>query len=545
MRNNKGQVNFLAKTKYSRSCSWSISPAVLAAILAITGLSGCSGLTSAKAPAAAAPVAPSITTQPASQTVTTGQTATFTVAATGTSPLSYQWRKNSVAIAGATSSSYTTPATTSSDNGAQFTVMVSNAVGNATSNAAALTVNLLGISGSISPAGNGAGATVALSGAAAASTTADGSGNYSFTGLSNGAYAVTPSKTGFNFSPGTQSVTINGATVTGINFTATAVTATFTISGTISPASLGAGSTLTLSGTANLTTTADASGNYSFTSLTNGSYTVTPSGQNVTFSPTSQPVTINNANAASVNFTATASARVIFFDDFNGTTLGPEWVAMNRHGDYSNSELQCYLPANVSIANSLLSIVSQVQTQTCGDSTHAPSQWNYTSGMVQWKSFNFTYGTVEFRAKMAGGQGPWPAVWMLGANCQASNVLTADNVGTCNWPQPGSDEIDITEIKNADQKTVWQNVISGSSGFQSCTPTTTDVSQNWHTYDLIWAPGSLTWQIDGTTTCHISNSIPSMPMFLIINTAIGGGGGPVNSSTLPQTTAVDYVKITQ
>jgi hypothetical protein len=89
----------------------------------------------------AAPVAPSITTQPISQTVTAGQNATFNVAATGTAPLSYQWRKNGVTISGATSATYSTPATTSSDNGAQFTVLVSNTAGNVTSSAAMLTVN--------------------------------------------------------------------------------------------------------------------------------------------------------------------------------------------------------------------------------------------------------------------------------------------------------------------------------------------------------------------------------------------------------------------
>src|ERR1700722_16557564 len=88
-----------------------------------------------------APVAPSITTQPASQTVTAGQTDTFSVTATGTAPLSYQWQKNGTAISGATSSSYTTPATTSSDSGAPFTVVVSNSAGTVTSNAATLTVN--------------------------------------------------------------------------------------------------------------------------------------------------------------------------------------------------------------------------------------------------------------------------------------------------------------------------------------------------------------------------------------------------------------------
>src|SRR5467141_1731803 len=85
-------------------------------------------------------VLPSITTQPVSQSVTAGQTATFSVTATGTSPPRYQWRKNGTALSGATSASYTTPATTTSDNGAQFTVVVSNLVGGVTSNAATLTV---------------------------------------------------------------------------------------------------------------------------------------------------------------------------------------------------------------------------------------------------------------------------------------------------------------------------------------------------------------------------------------------------------------------
>ena len=89
----------------------------------------------------AAATAPTITTQPVNQTVTAGQAASFSVAASGTAPLSYQWNKNGAAIGGATSGSYMTPATTNSDNGAQFTVVVSNASGSATSNAATLTVS--------------------------------------------------------------------------------------------------------------------------------------------------------------------------------------------------------------------------------------------------------------------------------------------------------------------------------------------------------------------------------------------------------------------
>jgi hypothetical protein len=92
----------------------------------------------------AAAVVPSITTQPTSQTVPLGQSANFSVAASGISPLSYQWRKNGTAISGATSPVYTTAATTASDNSSQFTVVVSNSAGNATSNPATLAVKAAG-----------------------------------------------------------------------------------------------------------------------------------------------------------------------------------------------------------------------------------------------------------------------------------------------------------------------------------------------------------------------------------------------------------------
>jgi len=83
---------------------------------------------------------PGITTQPSNQTVMQGQPATFTVGASGSAPLSYQWQRNMVNISGATSSSYTLTSTTLADNGAKFRCVVSNAFGNATSNEATLTV---------------------------------------------------------------------------------------------------------------------------------------------------------------------------------------------------------------------------------------------------------------------------------------------------------------------------------------------------------------------------------------------------------------------
>jgi hypothetical protein len=88
-----------------------------------------------------APVGPTITAQPVSQTVTAGQTATFTVVAGGTAPLTYQWQKNGVNITGATSASYTTPVTATTDGGSTFRAVVTNSAGTATSASATLTVN--------------------------------------------------------------------------------------------------------------------------------------------------------------------------------------------------------------------------------------------------------------------------------------------------------------------------------------------------------------------------------------------------------------------
>jgi arylsulfatase A-like enzyme len=87
------------------------------------------------------PIPPSITTQPADKTVRAGRKAKFSVSATGTEPLYYQWIKNGVNIAGATKASYRTPPTTEADNGALFAVTVSNRAGRVISNNATLTVN--------------------------------------------------------------------------------------------------------------------------------------------------------------------------------------------------------------------------------------------------------------------------------------------------------------------------------------------------------------------------------------------------------------------
>lgn len=83
---------------------------------------------------------PTITTQPSDQSVIEGQPATFNVSANGTAPLSYQWQRNTVDIAGANATSYTVSTATVADSGARFRCVVTNAFGSAPSNEAILTV---------------------------------------------------------------------------------------------------------------------------------------------------------------------------------------------------------------------------------------------------------------------------------------------------------------------------------------------------------------------------------------------------------------------
>ena len=109
----------------------------LAAIVVLLGMWACNGGFEG-----ARPLPPLIITNPASLTVEVGQTATFSVTATGAGTLTYQWYKNGVAISGATSSSYTTPPAVLGDSGSVFTVTVSNAVGTVTSLGATLTVQV-------------------------------------------------------------------------------------------------------------------------------------------------------------------------------------------------------------------------------------------------------------------------------------------------------------------------------------------------------------------------------------------------------------------
>jgi Flp pilus assembly secretin CpaC len=174
--------------------------------------------------------APKITTDPQSQTVTAGQTVTFSVAATGTPPLTYQWMEGGNIIASATSSTYTTPATTLADSGLVFSVLVSNTTGTAVSQPAILTVT--SIAGAPAIATQPENQTVSLGDTATFGVTVTGTKPLAYQWLKNG--IPIPGATLSNFTTPQTVLSNNGATfsvvVTNAVGTVTSKPATLTVS---------------------------------------------------------------------------------------------------------------------------------------------------------------------------------------------------------------------------------------------------------------------------------------------------------------------------
>lgn len=317
------------------------------------------------------PVAPSITSQPASQTITAGQTATFSVSASGTAPLSYQWEKNGTAISGATSSSYTTPAETTSDSGKLFSVVVSNSAGTATSNSAALTVNSTPVAPTITS--QPASQTITAGQTATFSVSASGTAPLSFQWEKNGTAiggatsssyttpAETTSDSGAQISVVVRnsagSATSSGATLTVNAATPGALTPNLTSLGfgnvIVSNSSV-LGVNFTNSGSVNITVSSVTISGAGFTAggISNGQI-ITP-GQvatlNVTFAPaatgsvigsvtivsnaSNSPVSVSLSGSGALGHTATLSwtsstSTVIGYKVYRGTVSGGPYVLVN------------------------------------------------------------------------------------------------------------------------------------------------------------------------------------------------------------------------
>jgi hypothetical protein len=131
--------------------------------------------------------------------------------------------------------------------------------------------------------------------------TTDATGAYLFSSLNSASYVIAPYKYGYKFSPVSVTVALGATDVTGVNFTA--IPNRFSVYGKVTGA---ASVTLSLSGTASKTATTASDGRYAFTSLVEGSYTVTPSLAGYTFSPASRSFSSVSTDISALDFAASA-----------------------------------------------------------------------------------------------------------------------------------------------------------------------------------------------------------------------------------------------
>jgi hypothetical protein len=219
---------------------------------------------------------PSITLQPVRQAVTAGKTATFSVIAIGSAPLTYQWQKNGTAISGATLPTYTSPAVATTDDESLFTVVVSNPVGNVTSSPAVLSVNATAGQLTLNPVTGLNFGTVGIGTAATASAT-----------LTNNSASY---------------ITISSVTFSGAGFSASGVPSGIilapgeaaTLNVTFAPAGIG-----TVAGS--VTISNDAVGSPTTIALS-GTGIVPPHSATVTWAPSASPVFGHNVYRATAQF---------------------------------------------------------------------------------------------------------------------------------------------------------------------------------------------------------------------------------------------------
>lgn len=181
-----------------------------------------------------------------------------------------------------------------------------------------------------------AGVTMTVTGATSSTISTDAGGNYATGAVANGTYTITPAIAGYSFSPSSRVITVANGSVTVPEFTATAIATSFTVSGRVALGGTGlAGVTVTIAGAGNGSTTTDAGGNYSFSGVSNGSCTITPSLAGYSFSPFNRAVTVNNGDVTGQDFNASASAASFTISGrvtLNGTPLAGVTVTISGGG---------------------------------------------------------------------------------------------------------------------------------------------------------------------------------------------------------------------
>ena len=268
----------------------------------------------------------------------------------------------------------------------------------------------------------------------------------------------------------------------------------------------------------------------------------------------------------------------VWSDEFDGDAIDPnKWEHSFDCTDHGNNEAQCYTDrtANSFVdGKGILHIVAR--EEEFSGPAHSPDHRDYdandtsvtksyTSARLRTKNrFDFKYGRVEVRARLAGGQGMWPAIWMLPTDWVYGG-----------WPSSG--ELDIMEAVSLDTAGAV-NQVHGSMNYGLKWPQWSAIGKNYesnrsftrkfHTFMIEWEADEIRWFVDGVhyqtqTSAGWYNYIwgnqqtgfsvtnPRAPydqdFHLLLNLAVGGHwpGQPDRNWKGDREFLVDYVRVYQ
>jgi beta-glucanase (GH16 family) len=257
-----------------------------------------------------------------------------------------------------------------------------------------------------------------------------------------------------------------------------------------------------------------------------------------------------------------ASGTLVWSDEFTNTTGSSQqpdpsvWAYDTGNSGFGNQELETYCawgsttsPCNPASPNAYVGTDGYLHVVA-----QQPSSGVYTSARMKTEGlFSLQYGRLEAKIKAPEAQGFWPAFWTLG-----------NNISTADWPACG--EQDIMERVDAALTPDWNEGSVHGTGFTGDVGLGTKfyfpAGQNaagWHTYGMIWKPGSVAYYVDDPANPYVTYTNPASltgltgavwpfdsgnSAFLLLNLAVGGDwpGKPDATTVFPASLLVDYVR---
>lgn len=232
----------------------------------------------------------------------------------------------------------------------------------------------------------------------------------------------------------------------------------------------------------------------------------------------------------------------LFRDEFNGPEGSPAdpalWVHETGGGGWGNGELQTYTddPANCSLDGDGHLVIRAIKDRSGWTSARIKTQDSFSHYGNRWAA----------RIRIAPRPGFWPAWWFLGAN-----------ITQVEWPACG--EVDVLE--NYGGSIFETSVHTPVSGLPESDIYTRSAQRpadgRWHVYRMFWdteGAGAFVFRLDRDPVPYLTVAPGDMlnwcfddgvPMFTILNLAVGGTGGGKVEGTGPADMLVDWVRCYQ